>query len=245
MDFTQAEQQFHSLEARLQAGTLDDPAYHEALNALRVTDERGRVWMMQEHTGHWYVWENGTWQQGNPPRPVVAVPPPPPPVAPPAVAPAAAAPGIQRVPPAAVAPVSPAPAMPAAAPTVVRGANGLGFVLPLLLWALLFGALAFVGVNNAGVEQDGLLMIGGAALVALALILWRLTRHYEGSIERLRVEEVTDTDEDGSTSTKHVTYAYVRTLEGKVKKVQARKGYAQGDRLFKRKGDWNPRKVKM
>ena len=103
----------------------------------------------------------------------------------------------------------------------------------------------FEAGRRAGVEQDGLLAIGGAAVVALVLVRWRLTRHYEGTIEKLRIEEVTDTDDDGSTSTKKVTFAYIRTLDGKVKKIQARRGYSQGDRLYKRKGDWNPRKVKV
>lgn len=81
MDFAQAEQEFRLLEASRQAGTLDDETYRTRINALQVTDERGRVWMLQERTGQWYVWENGAWQIGEPHRPAAtatAVPPPPP-----------------------------------------------------------------------------------------------------------------------------------------------------------------------
>ncbi|MHB1317799.1 MAG: hypothetical protein ACYCYF_04175, partial [Anaerolineae bacterium] len=168
MDFFSAEQQFKSLEERRLAGSVDEAVYRESLNALRVTDDRGRVWMMQERTGRWYVWENGAWQIGEPPRPVAA-PPPPPPVTPPAAvpppvapAPGQSAPASRTMPPVAFSPAS--PAAPAAS-VATRGANGLGFVLPLLLWAALFVALGYIAVNNAGVEEDGVLAIGGAALV--------------------------------------------------------------------------------
>jgi len=244
MDHAQAERDYAALQARLEAGTLGKEAYREALNALRVTDERGRVWMMQEGSGRWYVWENGAWQAAEPPRPASA-PPPPPPVAPQPGATRAAAVGVIGGPTASAAPVIPgASAAVAAAPVVAmdRGTNAAGFILAPLLWAVGFGALTYIAVNNGGLEQEQLLVLVGVAVFALALILWRLTRHYEGVIERVRVEQVTDTDDDGTTSTRNIMYAYVRTADNKVKKINARRGFAQGDRIYKRKGDWSPRK---
>lgn len=247
MDFAQAEQQFQLLEASRQAGTLDEETYRARLNALQVTDERGRVWMLQERTGHWYVWENGAWSVGEPPRsaPPVAMTPPPPPVAPAPVrtqtqTPASTTPPVR----AAAGPAVPLPAAATAVPSTSPGTNRLGFVLPLLLWALLVVAAIYINSNYGAAPQDAWPYIAGGALVALVWILWRLTRQYEGIIERMRVEEVVDTDDDGSSTTRHVTYAFVRTANGKVKKIQARKGYAKGDHLIKRKGDWSPRKVK-
>lgn len=51
MDLAQVEQQFQLLEAGRQAGTLDEETYRARLNVLQVTDERGRVWKLQERTG--------------------------------------------------------------------------------------------------------------------------------------------------------------------------------------------------
>jgi hypothetical protein len=244
MDFIQAEQHFRALETRRLAGTVDEAAYREELGALRVTDDGGRVWMMQERTGQWYVWDNGTWQAAEPPRPSVM---PAPPLEPPAAALAAASMGrvaTAVVPPVPVAAPIAATSLPSAplVATLSAGVNGLGFVLPLLLWAAVFGALTYLGIQETDTDQNLLLYLGGPALIVLLMILWRLTRHYEGVIDKVRIETVTDTDNDGSRSTRKVTYAYIRTLEGKVKKVQAGRGFAQGDRVFKRKGDWNARK---
>jgi len=226
MDFDQAEQQFRALEASRQAGTLDDQAYREALSALRVTDDRGRVWMPQEQTGQWYVWEDG-WRPGEPPRtPAFSSPPPPPPAG--------------RA-------LTSASAATAGSPErggYSQNTNALGFIPPLVLWAAIIVGLAYVALTYGNSGETSVPVLLGVAAVSLGLVLWRLTRHYEGVIEKVRVEEVIDTDEDGDTSRRKVTYAYVRTLDGKTKKIQARRGYAQGDYIYKRRGDWSPRKLK-
>jgi len=247
MDFAQAEQEFRLLEASRQAGTLDDETYRTRINALQVTDERGRVWMLQERTGQWYVWENGAWQIGEPHRPAATATavPPPPPVAPAPMPTQTQAPASAMPPPRAAAdPSVPAGNTPPEAPTRDLGTNGLGFVFPLILWTLLLGAVLFINQNYGASQQDALPYIAGAAVLALVWILWRLTRSYEGIIERIRVEEVVDTDDDGSSTTRRITYAFVKTPSGKVKKIQAKKSYAKGDHIIKRKGDWSPRKAK-
>jgi hypothetical protein len=246
MDFTQAEQQFRVLETSRQAGTVDESAYREGLGALRVTDGGGRVWMMQERTGQWYVWDNGSWQVAERPHQSVA---PAPGAVPAAIAVAdnaMARVATAVVPPVAVAAPDAAASVPSSpvAATLSAGVNWLGFVLPLLIWAAIFGALIYGSITGTDADQQQLMTLGGAALVVLLLLLWRLTRHYEGIIDKVRIETVTDTDNDGSRSTRKVTYAYIRTLQGKVKKVPAGRGFAQGDRVFKRKGDWNARKPK-
>lgn len=247
MDYAQAEQEFRLLEASRQAGTLDDETYRARLNALQVTDERGRVWMLQERTGLWYVWEDGTWHLREPLRPVMtaAAAPPPPPVAPAPLPPQAQTPA-SAIPPvrATADSLTPSANGTPAVPPRELGTNGLGFVFPLLLWVVLLGAILFINQNYGASQQDALPYIAGGAVLALIWILWRLTRSYEGIIERVRVEEVVDTDDDGSSTTRRVTYAYVKTANGKVKKIQVKKGYAKGDHLIKRKGDWSPRKAK-
>lgn len=238
MDFRQAEQAFQELEGLLAAGELDMEAYRERLNELQVQDDQGRIWMLQERTGAWYVWNGEAWEAGEPPRAPQPAPPPMP-VAPAKPQPVAAA--------TAPAP-APAPAMPAAAGEAVappdRGKNVFGMVWRLVLWAAFWGFIGYFAIIEEEAETNAILVMVGLAVASLAFLLWNLTRVYEGVIERIRVEEETDTDEDGSTTTRNVTYAYVRTTDDKVKKVKAKKSFARGDRVYKRVGDWGPRKVK-
>lgn len=61
------------------AGQITEQTYKEALNALRVKDNEGYTWMLQERTGNWYVYRDGTWSPGTPPVQESAGPPGPPP----------------------------------------------------------------------------------------------------------------------------------------------------------------------
>ncbi|MBN2393529.1 MAG: hypothetical protein JXR84_22540, partial [Anaerolineae bacterium] len=78
MDFNEAQQRFQSLEDRRHQRTITPEQYRAELNLLRVTDAWGRLWMPQERTGQWFVYENGQWRAAQPP----IQPPPPPPPAP-------------------------------------------------------------------------------------------------------------------------------------------------------------------
>ncbi len=236
MDFTQAEQAFRALESSLQVGELDIESYRERLNELRVQDDQGRTWMPQERTGIWYVWNGQAWEPSEPPRPA-SVPVPPPPPAPVHVEPLAPSPTAGPE-------AAPAPEALSSSAPPDRGKNIFGIVWRLVLWAALWGAVGY-GTFTAG-EADTNALVGMVVLAvgSLAYLLWNLTRVYEGVIERILVEEETDTDEDGSTTTRKVTYAYVRTTDNKVKKIKAKKGFGRGDRVYKRVGDWSPRRAK-
>jgi hypothetical protein len=259
MDFEQADRAFALLDARRRSGEMADTAYREALSDLRVTDAQGRLWAMQEQTGEWFVWENGAWQVRTPPHRVVPPPPPPPPahahvsVVRPAFSPAASAMPAHAPMPQPISEISATATtarsgavaqQPLTTPRPHRGANPFGYVFPLLVWAGISYGAAFVAVNNGGEEGTAILALAAVALVVLIFILRRLGSAYEGSIEQIRIETVTDTDEDGDTTTRRIPYAYVRTMEGKVEKVQSRRSYGVGDYMVKRRGDWNPRRVK-
>ncbi len=239
MDFAQAEQSYQELEKQLEAGEISEETYRERLNHLRVRDTEGRTWMLQEGTGAWFVWYQGAWQPGEPP-PAVTEPPPPSPTPLP-VDPAALKGAVTEPAPATPTPPEPEPEAEPKIPD--RGKNVFGLVWRLMLWAVIIGVLVY-GAMQADVDTTGYLVILGVAAVTLLVLLWQLLRTYEGTIERVRIEEETDTDEDGSTTTRKVTYAYVRTAENKVKKVKARNDFERGDLVYKRPGDWGPRKVK-
>jgi hypothetical protein len=235
MDFAQAELIFSELEALLQASELDVETYRDRLNEVRVQDDQGRTWMLQERTGAWFVWNGEAWEAGEPPRP--ATPPPPPPF--PAM-PVAPTPMPQP------APAVAAPTAAAAAGVTLpdRGKNIFGLIWRLVVWAAFWGAVGYGAIVGGEADTNAILVMVGLAIASLLFILWQLTRVYEGMIERVRVEQETDTDDDGSTTTRNVTYAYVRTTDDKVKKVKAKRDWARGERVYKRVGDWGPRKVK-
>lgn len=66
MDFRQAEEQFHSLERRLQAKQISADEYRRRLRSLEVVDRQGARWQIQERTGKWFVLRGAQWQQADP-----------------------------------------------------------------------------------------------------------------------------------------------------------------------------------
>jgi len=67
MDFNEAERRFRMLDTRYRAGEIGPDEYQAQLYQLQVTDAVGRLWMMQQSTGRWYVFEEGRWRAGPPP----------------------------------------------------------------------------------------------------------------------------------------------------------------------------------
>jgi hypothetical protein len=63
----QAERLFDELERQRQAGQLSQADYAARLNALRVVDEYGRTWMLQEGSGQWHVYHDDAWVAATPP----------------------------------------------------------------------------------------------------------------------------------------------------------------------------------
>lgn len=225
MDFAQAEALYRELEEKYRQGEIDSETYRQRLGQIRVRDAQGRTWMLQEGTGRWYLWNGKQWEPGIPP-------------------------GYQPQPPVAKAPAPPSTPQPTVNPqaqattAINRGTNVFGFIWRL---ALVIGIWVFVTIGLIQAQNPNptaILVWIGVGILFIGIILWQLTRVYEGVIENIRIETEQDTDEDGTVTTTRVTYAYIRTTNGKIQKVKARRGFQQGDRVYKRKGDWSPRKIK-
>ena len=76
MDFSEAEREFRRLEEMRSTGRISEDEYRGRLSALRVTDQDGQVWMLQERTGQWYVYYGNQWMPATPAgRQSAAVPP--------------------------------------------------------------------------------------------------------------------------------------------------------------------------
>ena len=69
MDFNEAERRFRAIDGQYRAGQIGHEQYQAYLQQLQVVDGAGRLWMMQESTGQWYVLEGDEWRAGTPPRP--------------------------------------------------------------------------------------------------------------------------------------------------------------------------------
>jgi hypothetical protein len=88
MDFSEAEQKFNELQARVQRGEpLSEEQYQEELARLMVQDDHGTFWSLEPGTGRWLFFDGTEWIPGNPPRAGRAYETLPPPPAEPLVAP--------------------------------------------------------------------------------------------------------------------------------------------------------------
>ena len=219
MDFREAERRFQWLEQQRATGALSPEQYRAEVHNLRVTDAQGRVWMPQEQTGQWHVYQNGQWVATEPPRAAVPSAPPPP---------MSHAPQQQ--------PVSQPGPVPQ--PQAEKSGGCGKTVLYLIGWGALWMIIAVVVYLIWGREEP--LTLAGVALAAfisLIFMLINLSSSWSGQIVDIRVERVRSTDEDGYTQTKNVRYAYVRRDNGKTKKMQAPRKWQVGDRLEKRRGE--------
>ncbi|MBN1373616.1 MAG: hypothetical protein JW987_16885 [Anaerolineaceae bacterium] len=66
MNFQEAREKYTILEQKWKAGLINQESYRAVLANLRVTDEAGQQWMMQEHTGDWFVLRGSQWVRAMP-----------------------------------------------------------------------------------------------------------------------------------------------------------------------------------
>ena len=211
MEFSEAEQRFQALGEQYAAGALSPEQYRAEVHKLRVTDAHGRVWMPQEVTGQWYVYQNGQWVAAEPPRPASSPPLPPQPASRP---------------------------QPAPQPPAKKGGGCGKTLLYLLLWGGLWMVVAVAVYLIWGREEP--MVLGGVALAAvlsLILLLANLASHWSGRIADIRMERVRVNDDEGDWHYENRRYAYVQRDNGKTKKLHAPNHWQVGDRLEKRRGE--------
>jgi hypothetical protein len=213
MDFDQAEKRFRRIGELRSTGRIGEQEYRDRVNALRVTDERGQVWMPQERTGQWYVYYGNQWMPATPPgRQPTAIPP-------------SAVTGASGHAPAS------------------QGQGGGKMGRWIGVWAVVWIIIAVVVyILAAKDEPQALLGVAAAAVLSLVLMLANLNSQWSGEVADIRAERVRVSDDDGW-HYQTVTNAYVRQANGKVKKLRAMPGWQVGDRLEKRKGDASIRKL--
>ncbi|HEY9072435.1 MAG TPA: hypothetical protein VIV61_19390, partial [Candidatus Ozemobacteraceae bacterium] len=65
--FQELENRYQQLARQHARGSLDDQAFIEAVNGLRLTDDEGRWWQLEAGTGRWLCWNGQAWQPASPP----------------------------------------------------------------------------------------------------------------------------------------------------------------------------------
>lgn len=226
MDFLEAEQRFRFIEDQITRGVITEAQYRAELNLLRVTDAQGRLWMPQERTGQWFVYQNGEWVAALPP---VQTPPPPPP--------AAAPPGRGVMQPKS-AHGQPAPRS-QPRPVPKRSGGGCGkFILYFAMWFAFWLVVTVIAYIFVAQDEPMILAgIGAAALFSLVLMLFSLSSSWSGTIVDVRVERVRVTNNEDFDRWDDVRFAYVRRANGRTKKMRAMPNWQVGDRLEKRRGE--------
>lgn len=219
MNFSEAERRFQWLGEQFAAGALSPEQYRAEVHKLRVTDDAGRVWMPQEQTGQWHVYQNGQWVAAQPPHLAPAAPPPP---------------LMSNVPQQRPATQSGSVPQPSA-----EKSGGCGKTLLYLVgWGVLWTVIAVVVYLIWGREAP--MVLGGVALAALfslILMLANLSSRWSGQIVDVRTERVRVDDGEGDWHYENRRYAYVQRDNGKTKKVHAPPKWQVGDRLEKRRGE--------
>ncbi len=214
MNFQEAESRFRWLSDELAAGRISEAQYRAGLNEIRVTDERGGLWMMQERTGQWHLYNGSQWIPASPPRPAAPAPPPP-----------------------------PQPAAMPAPPVAQTSGGGCGKTAVYLVgWAVVFAAIA-AAVAYFAEENRGaaLLLVGAVALFSLISMLSSLRSQWQGQI--IDIHQESYRRKSGNRwITEHRTVAVVREPGGKTRKVGAARDWRVGDYLEKRQGDTSIRK---
>lgn len=242
MNFTEAEQRFRFLEDQRRRGVLTLEQYRAELAQLRVTDPWGRLWMVQEQTGQWFVFHEGQWRAAQPPQQAPPPPPPPPSVAPQLQVPPPpqARPAPPQMQPAPVqssyqAHPQPRPAQPQ--PQAEKSGGCGKWLLYFIAWAVIWTIIAVVIYFVADQDLMAVAGVGLAAFLSMILMIAMLSSNWQGTIIDIRIERERVDDGDGDWHWRNVAYAYVRRSNGKVKRMRAMPDWDIGDRLEKRRGE--------
>ena len=161
LTYREAELAYAELERLRAEGRLDEAAYRERLHALRVFDDQGRTWMLQEGSGDWFVYDEGQWVQATPPGQPIGMPPPP------------------ESPPMAAAPApTPQPSQRQVQPVETRDRRRrvgcIGLMLRMLVWSLAWIGAGHLLYGWLGTRAPWAMV--PLALVATASLVWWLGR---------------------------------------------------------------------
>jgi hypothetical protein len=219
MNFQEAQARFQWLEGQRAAGRMNEQAYRNELNQLRVTDAWGRQWMMQERTGQWHVYDGRQWVPAAPP-----------------VQPAYQAPVPQPQP---YQPAYPSVAPQGApAPTRSEGSACGKFLLYGVIWLVIWVIIAVVVYIFVAQKQPAVLLgVAAAAVLSLVLMLFSLASQWQGQIVEIKKERVRVQRGEDDWGWEDQTFAYVRQPNGRVRKMRAMGGWQVGNYLEKRRGE--------
>ncbi len=226
VNFQETEAKFRWIEDQRAAGHMNEQAYRNELNQLRVVDAWGRYWMMQESTGQWHMHDGAQWIPAVPPS--QSAPPPPP---------------SQPVPPEPMPQPQPYQLITQAVapPSVQTERSGClpGKTLSyLLIWLVAWIIIATVVFFLVAKDQPNILLgVAVGAGLSLVLMLGSLAGQWQGQIVDLKVQRVRVQQSEDDWSWEDQTFATIRQPNGHIRRMRAMSDWQVGDRLEKRRGE--------
>ena len=220
MNFKEAEARFQWIESQRAARRMNEQAYRDELNQLRVVDAGGRTWMMQERTGQWHVYDGQQWVPASPP------------VQPAYPSPSPAPPGQAYQPARQAAPAQ-------------AGQGGCAKILVYLaIWFVIWVIIAVAVYIFFGQKEPTVLLgVGAAALLSLVLMGFSLASQWQGQIMEIKTERVRVRRGQDHWGWEDQTFAIIRQPNGRTRKMRAMPDWRVGDQLEKRRGEGQIRKL--
>jgi hypothetical protein len=117
--------------------------------------------------------------------------------------------------------------------------NTLSTKVIIIFWLIVI----VIGYIFAGKE----LALGLFIAAIISIIVWQysVNSSWEGIIESFKIKKInTSSYEDDTNHYKEVKYAYIKLLNGKIKKIQAYPNWKIGDKIKKEKGEFSPKIIK-
>ncbi len=229
MDFKEAETLFLELKRHYRQGNIDEEKYRDGLRHIRVRDDEGKIWAIEESTGRWHCFRQGKWLPETPPH-----------YTPPDISaqkrhtPSHLTPAPTTRP---IRVVSQAePEKPAKKNLKIEG-------LPYLIGVVIFWISVGIGILVWG-ENNPLLVFVLSIIALITLIMTRLScsKAWEGKIVDIRTEQVRVKDGPEAWHNESRRMAYIRMPNGETHKERLQDDWQIGDWLVKQRGDAKIRK---
>lgn len=231
MDFKEAESLFLALKQHYRQGNINEAKYREGLKQIRVRDDDGKIWAIEEATGRWHCFKQGEWVPETPPH-----------YTPPNLS------AKKRKRPNSLTTTTMTQPIPVVSQPEPEGEPTRTKLkiegLPYLIGVVIFWSLVGIGILIWG-ENNPLLVFVLSVIALITLIMTRLSfsKAWEGKIVDIRTEQVRVEDGPEAWHNETQRMAYIRLPNGEPHKERLQDGWEIGDWLVKQRGDAKIRKT--
>lgn len=127
-----------------------------------------------------------------------------------------------------------------------RGPGCLGTILSIVIGVpVVFGVIAVIVYFISDQDPTALLGVAIAAAISVLLSVISALQNWKGTITEIRTVRERSTDDEGYSSSRTVTYAWLQKPNGRTKKVRCHPDWRVGDQVEKRMGEFAIRHYPM